>query len=246
MNFILIYYFAAHFSAFACDPFGNAYAISANHFIQKIDSSGKVVATSAENSYGRATSIDAGNPLCLTVFYKDYNRVLFLDNTLNVVQELNLSTALLHARTLCAGPDNNLWMYDEADHKVKQTDRSGKLLHESVDLLNQFGYEINPVFMAADGDYVFVCDTTEGIYLFDLYGSEVMNIPLKGVRCLQPRKQEIIYVKGTQLIRYNFRTFETNTLDLPTDVAPQQVYLSYNKTFVLLRDQLLLYRFFAE
>lgn len=228
------------------DNLGNTYVIAQDNSIEKIDASGKILFTYNESKFGTPTSIDASNALNIVVFYHDFNKVLVLNNNLSLIQSIDFNTVHIKAEVACGSTDNYFWLYDDFEHKLKKVDRTGKILNESVDLLNQFGYELNPVSISADENYVFLDDTAQGIYIFDLYGSEVMNIPLRGIKSFQADNDKIYFIKNMLLHQYNFKTFQDNTLDVLTSVEPQQIYFNNNMLCTLLKNQLDLYRITTE
>ena len=63
------------------DKLGNLYTVAGDE-ISKYDQNGKFLQKNSIKSLGKITSLDVTNPLKILVFYKDYNKIVFIDNML--------------------------------------------------------------------------------------------------------------------------------------------------------------------
>lgn len=68
------------------DNLGNAYLID-GATINKVDSIGVLQKSFSNKNFGAITSADATNALRIILFYKDFNRIITLDNTLSEIAE---------------------------------------------------------------------------------------------------------------------------------------------------------------
>ncbi len=93
------------------DKFNNFYGIKKNTFY-KIE--GSKTYQFADIQLGELTSVDLLNPLKITLFYRDMNTVVIVDNRLNEINRINFTTItnfrnIDHATT---GKDNSLWIFN--------------------------------------------------------------------------------------------------------------------------------------
>lgn len=139
---------------FTTDHLGFAYLINADEII-KYDGKGNEIYRYSDKSLGIIGSMDANNALKLVVFYRDLSMVAVLDNTLSIHgTAISLSDKEFDQVTLvCRSQRENLWLYDQENMEIIQTDinlnviaRSGNLaqiLSISIDQRRHSGSQIN-------------------------------------------------------------------------------------------------------
>ena len=74
------------------DNLGNAYVTVENQLLE-FDSLGKPKANYADATSGLLTSVDAGNPLKIILFYRDFARIHLLNNKLSKESTIDLRSA---------------------------------------------------------------------------------------------------------------------------------------------------------
>ena len=62
------------------------------------------------------------------------------------------------------------------DFKLKKIDRNSNIILESSDMFQQLGYAIHPVYMQEENQYLFLSDTTLGIFVFDVCGADAFCV----------------------------------------------------------------------
>jgi hypothetical protein len=105
----------------------------------KIDSVGNILFKYNQNLYGQLKLVDATNPMKLILSYPDYGTVVMLDNTLSEVGVVSLKKiGIYDYHALCfSSRDNNCWVFDENDYKLKKIDRNNNIILESTDMFQQ-------------------------------------------------------------------------------------------------------------
>src|SRR6478672_5274711 len=97
-------------SKFTTDNLGNIFVISPTNDIEKYDKNGLKTATANFKVLGNITSIDASNPFEIYVFYRDQNKILYLDNLLNLRGETDLeSIGVSQCAAVARSFDNQIW-----------------------------------------------------------------------------------------------------------------------------------------
>jgi hypothetical protein len=89
-----------------------------------------------------------------------------------------------------------------------------------------------------------MCDSAQGIMVFDQYGSYMNTLMIKDVRQLQVVDNQLIYYRQGALHAYNMQTFAEATIAIPerTQKRILQAALCRNVLYVLYEDSLALYR----
>jgi hypothetical protein len=77
------------------------------------------------------------------------------------------------------------------------------------------GVEINPNFIMEANNFVYLNNPSDGILVFDQYGTYFKTIPLKGLEQFQLNGDQIFYENNGKLKSYNIKMFVENSLDLP-------------------------------
>src|SRR5204863_2653088 len=118
------------------DNLDNIYLVDNNNQLKKLNSNGDSAGVFNDvRKYGKLFSIDATNPLKLLLYYQNFSTVLVLDRFLNIRNTINLRKQnIFNVKAIGASYDNNIWVFDEGDGKIKKIDDNGEVLSETVDL----------------------------------------------------------------------------------------------------------------
>ncbi len=154
--------------------------------------------------YGKIYSIDATNPLKVLVFYKDFAAIVVLDRLLNARAVIDLRKQnILQVTAVTSSYDNNIWLYDELDNKIKKIDENGNVLLESTDLRQVFDSVPLPVIMFDRDGQLYLYDPGKGLVVFDYYGAKKNNYQVLHVSDLQVIDKNTITARdSTHIILY--------------------------------------------
>ena len=75
--------------SFKVDKLNNIYTIDKKAELIKYDHKGTRLYTYTDKTLGPIDHLDVSNPLKLLAFYRDYQSLIFLDNTLSVTSRFN-------------------------------------------------------------------------------------------------------------------------------------------------------------
>jgi len=161
------------FSYFTIDNLDNIYLVNNSNQLKKINSNGDSAGVFNDvRKYGKLYSIDATNPLKLLLYYQNFSTIVVLDRFLNIRNVINLRKQnIFNVKTISASYDNNIWVFDEGDAKIKKLDDNGEVLSESVDLRMTFDTIPSPTSITDQDGFVYLYDPNKGFYIFDNYGS---------------------------------------------------------------------------
>lgn len=167
---------------FTADNLGNLYILYQNGQLKKLNAAGDSMGVfNNVRRYGKVFSIDVTNPLKVILYYKDFGTVLILDRFLNTRSTLDLRRQNLFQVTAVAQAyDNNIWVFDELESRLKRIGDDGRLVDQSTDFRMIFDSMPSPRFIVDQDKQVFLYDPLKGVYIFDYYGSFKSRIPFTG------------------------------------------------------------------
>ena len=221
------------------DYLGFTYLIDEDQ-ITKYNKAGKAIGSFSDKTLGSITLVDASNPLRTLVFYKDFGKVLFLDDVLGPIgSPISLEAIALDLSTLCCTSNNDgIWFYDTQGFQLKRLDRNLQLTHASGYINQITGFDINPNFLVEYNSYVYLNNPETGILVFDMYGAYYKTVPLKGLKKFQLAGDDIFYYEDGLIKSYNQKTFEEYDMQIPADeIDPHTVrYEKQSRILVILKE----------
>ncbi len=196
---------------FTTDNFGSIYIITSTHQLKKFNSNGdSVSAINDIRRFGAITSIDATNPLKVLLYYKDFSKLAVLDRLLNVRNAIDLRKLnIFQVQAYTVSYDNNIWLYDELDGRLKKIDDQGKILLETNDFRQIFDKAPTPTQLYDRDGMLYVYDPLQGLSSIDYYGALKNNLQIKNLKDLQViDKNTIIGRDSTHIILYKPATLQ--------------------------------------
>jgi len=178
---------AGDYRHFELDRLGNLFLIGAQgnqitEFNKKGDS---VNHYDNVRSYGQITELDVTNPLKIAVYYRDFGTIVVLDRYLSPVNTIDLrKTGIWDAQSIATSYDNQYWIYDKQEAKIKKVDGQGKISFASSDLRQVFDEGVDPVKLLDRDGLLYSYDPAYGWYIFDYYGALKQKVPVEGLENL--------------------------------------------------------------
>ncbi|MGH2563690.1 MAG: hypothetical protein ACRDE8_17140 [Ginsengibacter sp.] len=166
-------------SSFTVDNLGELYIINTDNQLKKYNEKGDSVGVFNQvTKYGKLSYVEAQNPWKAILFYQDYSTIVLLDKYLNVLSSINLRKQnIFQVKAVTTSYDNNIWLYDEQDNKLKKIDDTGNTVFESVDFRLLFDSVPSPKKIIDKDGFLYLYDPEKGIYTFDYYGSFKNKLP---------------------------------------------------------------------
>ena len=200
---------------FTTDNLGNCFLVDKDE-ITKYDGNGTVFNKFSIKAFGNIASIDASNPMKLMVFYKDFAKIIYLDNTLSLngnpidLEDFNLTQSKL----ICASHSDGIWFYDQQKFALIRLDQNLAVAQSTSNLNQLLGIELNPSFMCEYNNSVYLNNPLTGILVFDIFGTYVKTIPLLNLTKFQVTNDAIYYAGENKVVSYNLKTTEQNEIKL--------------------------------
>lgn len=214
----------------ANDPFGNLYVVK-DALLQKYNEKGEFLYSYSNFSLGNITSIDVDNFMKIMLFYEESSTLLFLDDRLSPITDpIDLFSKQYTTIALAAyTSDNRTWLYDFA--------------HTDLILLDIYFNKINKTHYAfpnfqpiqlieISGKKMAMNNPTDGIYLFDSFGTFIKIIRIKTEFPVQIVENTIYYIKEGNLYCYDYEKLQEEILTL--NIPDMKQCLRYkNMLFIL-------------
>ena len=213
-------------------------------YLKKLNANGdSITVFNDQRRYGDIYSIDVNNPLKLFVYYKDFVTIVVLDRFLNTLNTIDFrKSGILQATAVAQSYDNNYWVLDELENKLKKIDGQGNILLESPDFRIMFSDSYLPSQIIDESGLLYLYNEKQGWKIFDYYGAFKQNLTYTNWSDVQVTGKILsghdtaffytadIKIPGMQKIK--------PTIELAVAVKVQQLS---NKIFVLKKEGLYIY-----
>jgi len=104
-----------------------------------------------------------------------------LDRFLNIRTTIDLrKLRLFQVSMIAQSYDNNIWLFDELDSRLKKIGDDGRLIDQFNDFRMVFDSVPRPAFMVDQNKSLYLYDPEKGVYIFDYYGAFRNRITLAG------------------------------------------------------------------
>jgi len=220
------------------DAFGNIYVINDNEIV-KYNVDGVLQKKFSTKRYGNIDFVDAMNPLKILVYYKDFQQILFLDNQLTASSNMISLESLGHEQSslVCSSSNNSFWIYDKQNNELCRFDSELKSLVKTGNLKRILDVDMKPNYMQEHNNYVYLNCPSEGILVFDIYGTFYKTIPLKNLKEFNVVNGDVFYYDNYRLKQYQAQTFNTIEKQF-TDTLISNVIWQNNKIYKIYQDSL--------
>lgn len=229
---------------FTVDNLGNIYLINSDNQLKKVSSSGDSLAVfNIVKTLGKLYSIDVTNPLKILLYYREFATIVEVDRFLNILNTIDLrNLSIYQAKSVALAYDNNIWVYDELDAKLKRIGDDGSLIDQTTDIRQVTETAPDPSFMADQSGYVYLYDSTRGLYLFDHYGSLQKKVQITGWKDPAVIEKNLLGRDDKQFFRYQVNTPGVQQEPIPAGYLPAiKIKITSGAIFVLKQSGLEIY-----
>lgn len=230
----------------AVDNLGNLYVLNNNEQLKKYSPTGDSIAVYNEvKRFGKLHTIDVSNPLKLLLYYKDFSTVVILDRLLGLRASLDLRRHnIQQASAIGLSYDNNVWVFDALNNKLKKLDEQGNLLMESEDFRSLFNTRFQPTTIIDQNNSLYLYDPAVGVYQFDHFGTLQKKHPITQWQNIAIVGKHIVGITGSALVVYNTSTLLQQQYQFPSSFGSFSQYIIGNTAlFGLRQDGVQVYSF---
>lgn len=227
-------------SLFTTDAIGNLYVIKSNNTLVKYNAEGDSIGLFNEVRNGKITHIDATNPLRLLLYYANYGQIVVLDNMLSVKSILKLPQInLQNIKCVASSADGKVWIYDPVEARLLKIDDKLNIQFSSP-MRNILDQQLDPIFMVEQNRNLYIIDSLQGIFKFDLFGfyTNTYSFKTKEVQLFQ---NDLVFTDAIALHAYNTQTITEKKIKLPPLLDIHQVRVERNKVYIRLPNEIQIY-----
>jgi len=220
------------------DHLGNIYTIQGIE-LTKYSSTEEVLSNFSDALLGEITSIDVSNPLRLLLFYKEFNQVLYLDQSLSSIADpIDLYTYSDNETQLCCDASSGgFWMYNSDDNQVFQISRQGEIINKS-DLLTSYFKRISPSKMIEYQEKLYFLIPSQGLLILNRFGHFIQQIPLTEIVDFCFNNQDLLYLKDNTWFKYEPMMTSDSIIFQLNDSSENVSRIRDNKIYVFSEDQI--------
>lgn len=216
-NFTFLNKIPGSFTYMDVDVLENIYVINVNNQLKKINAKGDSAGIFNDvKKYGNPTLLDVSNPLKILLYYKSFSTVVVLDRFLSFRNSINFrNKSIFKVKSIATSYDNNIWIFDEQDFKLKKINDAGTILSETNDWRLIFDETPSPREIEDRDGFVYLYDAKKGFYIFDYYGSLKSKLPLLNWQHIAISYNKIMGIVDNSLQTYDLTTHALKTYKLP-------------------------------
>ncbi len=232
------------YTDFAVDNLGNILLLDSNNQLKKLTPAGDSVAIFNDvRKYGKVYSIDAGNPLKILLYYRDFGTIVVLDRLLNIRTTIDLRKQnIFQAKAICQSYDNAVWVYDEGEAILKRIGDDGNIIDQTGDFRLQLDEAPSPSFIEDHDRLVYLYDSAKGLLVFDYFGTLKNKLAFLGWQDFQLAGKYIVGRKGVLLERYQLSSLLLEEIRLPEILKnADKIQIAINRLYCLRNGGLYIY-----
>ncbi|WP_121667612.1 hypothetical protein [Mesonia aquimarina] len=209
------------------DKFDNYYFIDKNIFF-KVESGTQKMYQFSDIQLGKLTSVDLLNPLKITLFYRDLNTVVILDNRLNEIKRINFNTIaeFRNVGFATTANDRSLWIFNLDLQQLELFD-----YNRNVQLSKTQPIAQEVLQQKSNFNFCWLL-TEKNLQQFNSYGSLINDFPKNGISAIVQDNKVLISLNNNQL---SVLTQNTNSFK-PISISEIEV-----KDFYLANENLYIY-----
>lgn len=230
---------SGEFTDFNVDNLGNLYVMSPSGQLKKMSPKGDSLAVfNNVRQYGKIHFIDVSNPLKVLLHFKDFGTIVVLDRFLNTRNTIDLRRIqLFQVKAIGQSYDNNIWVYDELESKLKRIGEDGRTIDQSTDFRQLFDSTPSPSFIVDQNKLVYLYDPAKGAYIFDYYGTFKNRIRFLGWTDFTVIGNTILGRDENVLYKYEPGTLNLQEYRIPPEMQNAKKIKITSTNIYLLREK---------
>jgi len=160
------------------DHWGNIYTVEGIE-LTKYAPNKEILSNFSDALLGEITSIDVSNPLRIQLFYKEFNQLVYLDQSLSSIADpIDLYTYSDNETHLCCeASSGGFWIYNSNDNQSFKVSKQGEIINKSG-LLTSYLKKIPPTKMMEYQEKIYFLVPSQGILILNKFGQFIQQIPL--------------------------------------------------------------------
>lgn len=196
------------YAGFAVDATGQLYVLTPGGQLGKYGPAGDSIGVFNEvRQYGRLSLIDVTNPMKPLLFYGDFGTLVILDRFMRKVNVVDLRRlGIFQARAVARSYDNQVWVYDGQDTRLRKVSEDGRILLSTPELRTVMDDPPMPHRIFDRNGMTYLYDTLRGLYVFDYYGAYRNRLEFSGWSDLEVLDGRVMGVRNGKVMEYSLKT----------------------------------------
>ena len=181
---------------------------------------------------GSISSANTFNPLKISVFYRDFNTVVILDNRLAEIFKIdfNTNTNYKNVSHISTGNDNTIWVYNQDTQQLELFDyKTNKSKVFTLPILN------NVLDLKSNYNYCWLL-TNDYLYMYNYFGSQILKIQNDGFIKMAQINENTILQKENSLFYLKNDTTQPIEIKLPKLLI--KAFFVNDETLYILRQRI--------
>lgn len=226
------------FTSFSVDNLDNIYVITGSQLRKLNEKGDSICAYNDVKRFGNPSYIDVTNPLKILVYYKNFTTVAVLDRNLSIRNIIDFRKQdIFQVKAIAGAYDNNIWLFDEAENKLKKIDEQGNPLMETTGFNLLFDTVPVPLRVIDRDDFVYLYDPEKGFYIFDHYGSFKSRLPFLDWDNVEVSGKVMYGFSNNILYSYRLNSLDLKVYRLPAFFGDYLAIRVMNGKLYMLRDE---------
>lgn len=224
------------------DNLGNLIVAEKDKLV-KFDTKGGKMFEQSIKKYGQISKIDARNPMKILFFSEEQQSIFFTDNTLtkhNSSIDLSNFDFSYVSQVSSSKLQDRIWVYDQDNSKVNLISTNTAQNQQIENLSGILGFsKINQFFES--NDYLWIIDTTKGVYQFDIYGTLIAHLDYVAFNFYDVDEKYFYYLKENNLIVKSKNNAILKEISLPIneinkfEIQGNYIFLESNSTIFIFK-----------
>ena len=220
------------------DHFGNIYTIEGIE-LTKYSSHKKVLSNFSDALLGEITSIDVSNPLRIQLFYKEFNQILYLNQSLSLIADpIDLyKYSDNETQVCCDASSGGFWIYNNDDNQIFQVSKQGDIINKSG-LLTSYFKGIYPSKLIEYQEKTYFLIPSQGLLILNKFGQFYQQLPIPGITDFCINNQKLNYLKNNIWYKYEPLLTSDSIIFRIEDSGLIRSRILNNKIYIFSEDQI--------
>ncbi|MDR2835845.1 MAG: hypothetical protein LBV69_06580 [Bacteroidales bacterium] len=228
---------------FSIDILGNFYFLQNNN-LRKTLSENNLTYNYDSKSNGLISQIDVSNPFVSLLYYKEINRIVFLDNNFSELRTpINLDDLGFFSTNIICNSHKGFWLYDMQQSHISLIDNNLKTIATGINLYQIIGND-SPVFMKETNNFIFLQLNSNKIIILDKFGNYFKTYKFNNTNYIDTFNDNIFLLDGQTLTKYSIQEDSETKVTIPKidNIIEFNVYNNF--IYFLTNEKLIKYKFF--
>lgn len=205
---------------FYIDKLDNHYTLSATGVLRRYDDQGQFKYEYSNRFYGAADHVDVSNPQKILVFYRDFQKIFILDNTLSEFSRIDAEAfvEIGEISAACTSNDNHIWVYDVSNATLHKINVNGTIISSSNPLNITIGVNPEYHFLIQDEQTILAHNATYGSDLFDQLANYKNHLSFTQNQEAFLKGGSIYFIKGHTLMFATLEDYFLKEMPLPDSI----------------------------